>query len=69
MKNGVPILHLHGDQDTLVPLKENSAEVEKKYQEYGGEMQLLIQYGHGHDMWEGFFKSTELVEFVIKYIV
>lgn len=68
-KNDVPILHLHGDQDAVVPLEENSAEVERKYREYGGNMQLLIQHGHGHDMWEGFFKSTELVNFVIKHAV
>lgn len=67
--HGVPILHLHGDQDALVPLEDNSAAVEKNYRKHGGNMKLSIQYGHGHDMWEGFFKSTELVDFVIKHAV
>lgn len=65
--HGVPILHLHGDRDALVPLEDNSAAVAKNYRKHGGNMKLSIQYGHGHDMWEGFFKSTELIDFVIKH--
>jgi len=64
-KAGVPIFHVHGDSDTLVPLKDNSAIVAQRYRELGGTMRLRIPPGQGHNMWKGFFQCEELVEFVI----
>jgi len=61
---GVPVLHLHGDQDQTVPLEANSAEVARRYVELGGQVTLLVFEGRGHDMWEGWFQSTELVDFL-----
>lgn len=61
----VPVLHLHGDVDELVPLAENSNAIATVYKNYGAEMTLLIQHGQGHNMWEGFFQSQALVDFVI----
>ncbi|MBZ5858399.1 alpha/beta hydrolase family protein [Flavihumibacter profundi] len=64
-KARVPILHLHGDVDELVPLAQNSGAIAAEYKKYGGPMTLLVQKGQGHNMWEGFFQSQELVDFVI----
>ena len=66
-KAGVPAFLLHGDQDTLVPLRENSAEFARQYREAGAEAQLTLQIleGQGHNMFDGFFRSQELVDFVI----
>ena len=64
---GVPILHLHGDVDVLVPLDKNSGAIADAYKKYGGQMELLIQKGQGHNMWEGFFQSQALVDFVISH--
>ena len=61
---GVPVLHLHGDQDQTVPLEANSAEVARRYVELGGQVTLRVFEGRGHDMWEGWFQSTELVDFL-----
>jgi len=61
----VPILHLHGDIDGLVPLENNSGAIAAAYKSYGATMTLLIQHGQGHNMWEGFFQSQALVDFVI----
>jgi pimeloyl-ACP methyl ester carboxylesterase len=62
---GVPVLHLHGDQDTVVPLGANSAELARRYRRFGGEMKLLVIEGRGHDMWPGWFQNGELVDFAI----
>ncbi len=62
---GVPIFHIHGDSDTLVPLKDNSEKVATCYRELGGAMQLVVPPGQGHNMWQGFFQCKELVDFVI----
>lgn len=65
-KSGIPILHLHGDQDELVPLAKNSGAVDSIYHRYDKTIRLLVQPGQGHNMWPGFFQSQELVDFVIR---
>ena len=65
-KAGVPIHHIHGDCDTVVPLDKNSGEVAKKYKELGGKMTLEVVEGQGHNLWSGWFESQPLVDFVIK---
>ena len=66
-KAKVPIFHIHGDRDDIVPLEKNSGEVEKRYAKLGGEMKLLVIDGQGHNMWPGWFRCQELVDFVIAY--
>ena len=61
----VPIFHIHGDQDRVVPLVNNSGEVHARYTKLGGSMVLKTAAGQGHNMWRGFFESQELVDFVI----
>jgi len=65
-KAGVPIFHIHGDVDKVVPLEENSALLACRYQAAGGSVQLKIAEGQWHNMWRGFFECQELVDFVIK---
>lgn len=62
----VPLFAIHGDIDVLVPIEKNSGEVKKRYDALGGNMQLIIPQGQGHNMWEGFFKSKELIQFIKK---
>lgn len=64
-KAKVPLFAIHGDVDKVVPLELNSGEVHKRYEALGGEMQLVIPKGQGHNMWNGFFQCQELVDFVI----
>jgi hypothetical protein len=68
-KAKIPIFHIHGDKDDLVPLSDNSALLANRYRELGGSIRLRIASGQGHNLWEGFFKCQELVEFVIKYAI
>jgi alpha-beta hydrolase superfamily lysophospholipase len=66
-KAGVPVFHLHGDSDTVVPIEQNSAELARRYRQAGGEMTLRVIEGQGHTMWPGWFRNKELVEFVIDH--
>ena len=66
-KAGVPIFHIHGDKDNLVPLKDNSGLLASRYRALGGSMRLRIPPGQGHNVWDGFFQCAELVEFVIAH--
>jgi hypothetical protein len=63
-KANVPIFHIHGDQDTVVPLDDNSGLLAQRYRELGGTMELEVVAGQGHNMWDGWFQSEKLVEFV-----
>jgi pimeloyl-ACP methyl ester carboxylesterase len=64
---GVPIFHIHGDADLLVPLPDNSGALAKRYRELGGSVRVRIPPGQGHNLWDGFFQCRELVEFVIDH--
>ena len=66
-KAGVPIFHVHGDTDDVVPLQDNSGLLASRYRELGGSMRLRIPPGQGHNMWDGFFQCRELVEFLIAH--
>ncbi len=64
----LPTFIIHGHQDTVVPLKENSATFADAYKVAGAEssIKLLVIEGQGHNLWEGFFRCQELVDFVIE---
>ncbi len=64
----VPALFIHGDQDTVVPLQENSAEFKARYKAVGEEplVQLIVAAGQGHNFWEGFFRCQPLIDFAIE---
>ncbi len=66
-KAKVPVALIHGDVDKVVPLKENSAELLRRYQAEGaGDLvKLIVLEGQGHNMFEGFFRSPVLVDFAI----
>jgi acetyl esterase/lipase len=63
----VPAALIHGDVDRVVPLKENSAEFVRRYKEADAEslVKLFVLEGQGHNFFEGFFHSQELVDFAI----
>ncbi len=61
----VPILHIHGDRDQVVPLEGNSAELARRYRQLGGSIAIEVITGQGHNMWEGWFQSERLTEFAI----
>ena len=57
----------HGDDDTVVPLEPNSLRLKQTYEAAGkgGLVKLIVAKGQGHSFWEGFFRSQELVGFLV----
>ena len=67
-KSRLPVFLIHGDEDTVVPLKENSSAFVETYTKSGAAdaVTLVVAKGQGHNYWEGFFRCPELVDFVIE---
>ncbi|MFK7909495.1 MAG: YdjY domain-containing protein [Akkermansiaceae bacterium] len=62
---GVPILHLQGDSDKVVPHEKNTKILVERYKKFGGIAELELIKGQGHNMWKGWFQSQKLTDFVI----
>jgi hypothetical protein len=64
----IPVFLIHGDEDSVVPLDQHSAEVVRRYRDVGSAdlVQLSVAAGQGHNYWPGFFRCQELVDFVIR---
>ena len=65
-KAGVPLLHVYGDADIVVPWKENTGLIAKRYKELGGEITLISKPGVGHHP-HGLTDSTPIVDFILKH--
>lgn len=63
----IPVFHMHGDKDRIVPYEANSAALHARYTELGGNMVLETIAGGGHDMQRHWFESQDLVDFVITH--
>ncbi len=61
----VPLFHIHGDSDKVVPLEDNSAKLAQRYRTFGGPVEVEVVKGQGHNMWNGWFQSQRLADFVI----
>jgi len=64
-KADVPIFHLHGDVDKVVPYEKNTAILVDRYKKFGGPAKVELIKGQGHNMWKGWFQSETLTNFVI----
>jgi len=63
---GVPILHVHGDRDTVVPLASHSAELVRRYRALGGKADLVVIPGKGHEIAPELWRAPRLVEFFLR---
>ncbi|NQT51432.1 prolyl oligopeptidase family serine peptidase [bacterium] len=63
----VPILHLHGDADRVVPLEANSAKLARRYLALGGKMRLMVVKGQGHAEIPAYFQSRALLDFFLSH--
>jgi len=61
----VPILHVHGDADTVVPLDRNSGELIRRYRALGGPADLIVIHGKGHQVCAEFFQCQRLADFFL----
>jgi lysophospholipase L1-like esterase len=65
-KAGVPLLHVFGDADDVVPWDENTGLIESRYQALGGSITLIRKPGVGHHP-HGLEDSTPIVDFIVKH--
>lgn len=65
-RSGVKLLHLHGDQDTLVPFEPNSGELVRRYRALGGNAQVEIVSGAGHTPGPQFYESERALAFLLE---
>jgi len=62
----IPILHLHGDTDRVVPLERHSGELARRYRALGGQATLAVVPGKGHEVCPEFFQNPQLVQFFLE---
>lgn len=65
-KAKVPVYHIHGDTDKVVPLEDNSALFAKRYEALDGPVTVEVIKDGGHDMKRHWFESQNLVDFMIE---
>lgn len=61
----IPILHIHGDADALVPLDRNSAALRERYLALGGSMEVAVVPGKGHAEIPEFFQDPRMLQFML----
>ena len=62
-KNNVPLLHVFGDADDVVPWDENTGLIAERYKQLGGKIELIRKPGVGHHP-HGLEDSTPIIEFI-----
>lgn len=66
-KAKVPIFHIHGDADTVVPLEKNAGELVKRYKKLGGPATLKVIPGKGHEEVDEFFTDPDFLNFILEH--
>ena len=61
----VPLLHVFGDADDVVPWEENTGLIEERYKKMGGDITLIRKKGIGHHP-HGLDDPSPIVDFIVK---
>lgn len=62
----VPLLHVFGDADEVVPWEENTGLVAERYKQFGAHIELIRKPGIKHHP-HGLEDSTPIVDFIVKH--
>jgi pimeloyl-ACP methyl ester carboxylesterase len=65
-KAKIPILHLVGDADDVVPVAENTAILQHRYRALGGPFELMVKPGVGHHP-HSLSDPAPLVDFIVAH--
>lgn len=65
-KANVPLLHVYGDADEVVPWRENTGLIAERYRKLGGDITLIAKPGVGHHP-HGLDDPTPIVEFIVRH--
>lgn len=63
---GIPLLHVVGDADTVVPVAENTAILEERYLAAGGAIQVIHKPGVGHV--HGLADPSPIINFILNVV-
>lgn len=66
LEKKVPLFVVHGDNDVVVPHRDNTLLVKDRYEAGGGSIAVKIIPGEGHQELPVFFECQELIDFVLK---
>ena len=66
-KAKVPLLHVVGDADDVVPVARNTAVLAERYKALGGEITVIHKPGVGHV--HGLDDPTPIIQFLLRYTV
>lgn len=64
-KAKVPLLHVIGDADDVVPWDENTGVIADRYAKLGGKCQVIVKKGVGHHP-HGLKDSTPIIDFIFE---
>jgi pimeloyl-ACP methyl ester carboxylesterase len=62
----IALIHVVGDADDVVPVAENTAIVERRYQDFGGIIQVIHKPGVGHHP-HGLDDPAPVVKFILEH--
>jgi pimeloyl-ACP methyl ester carboxylesterase len=65
-KAGIPLLHVVGDADDVVPVKENTDVLAERYRALGGTIEIINKPGVGHHP-HSLVDPTPIVDFIVAY--
>ncbi|WP_225035248.1 alpha/beta hydrolase family protein [Winogradskyella sp. SM1960] len=66
-KAKIPVIHVYGDADTVVPYEENTAIVAEKIKKAGGIIKIIRKKGVGHHP-HSLKDPTPIVEFILESV-
>jgi pimeloyl-ACP methyl ester carboxylesterase len=66
-KQKIPLLHLHGTHDQVVPLKPHAQQLTTLYQSLNAPATLILAEGKGHEESPAFFQSLPFLDFIIHH--
>lgn len=61
----IPIIHVVGDADDVVPYEENTLVLKKRYEGLGGPMELIVKAGVGHHP-HSLENPAPIVDYILK---
>lgn len=62
----IPILHVVGDVDDIVPMEENTVVLKQRYEKLGGHVELIVKKGVGHHP-HSLSDPTPIVDYILAH--
>lgn len=63
--HNVKLFHVHGDDDQVVPFESNAGRLRQLYQELGGDVEVELIAGIGHQDGPQFYRSRRALKFLL----